>query len=94
MQISDSALCNKKLDVDQTNFLPAAPGAGTVGWRAPEISRRRMVAIHLGTTEGWRGRETFFRMEGLGDKGSEAPIKQMLDRVPRKRYGLYDLFFG
>ncbi|TFK31956.1 hypothetical protein BDQ12DRAFT_744289 [Crucibulum laeve] len=41
MLISDFGLC-KKLDVDQTSFLPTAHGAmaaGTVGWRAPEILR-------------------------------------------------------
>ncbi|KAF9441612.1 kinase-like protein, partial [Macrolepiota fuliginosa MF-IS2] len=41
MLISDFGLC-KKLDVDQTSFLPTAHGAmaaGTVGWRAPGILR-------------------------------------------------------
>ena len=41
MLISDFGLC-KKLDVDQTSFLPTAYGAmaaGTAGWRAPEILR-------------------------------------------------------
>ena len=41
MLISDFGLC-KKLDVDETSFLPTASGsmaAGTVGWRAPEILR-------------------------------------------------------
>jgi serine/threonine-protein kinase/endoribonuclease IRE1 len=41
MLISDFGLC-KRLDVDQTSFLPTANGAmaaGTVGWRAPEILR-------------------------------------------------------
>jgi len=41
MLISDFGLC-KKLDVDQTSFLPTAQGAmgaGTAGWRAPEILR-------------------------------------------------------
>ena len=39
MLISDFGLC-KKLDVDQTSFLPTLNGAtGTVGWRAPEILR-------------------------------------------------------
>ncbi|KAF8062248.1 other/IRE protein kinase [Lyophyllum atratum] len=41
MLISDFGLC-KRLDVDQTSFLPTAHGAmaaGTVGWRAPEILR-------------------------------------------------------
>lgn len=38
MLISDFGLC-KKLDFDQTSFLPTAADAGTVGWRAPEILR-------------------------------------------------------
>lgn len=41
MLISDFGLC-KKLDLDQTSFLPTGHGAiaaGTVGWRAPEILR-------------------------------------------------------
>ncbi|KAJ7809381.1 hypothetical protein B0H14DRAFT_3759804 [Mycena olivaceomarginata] len=41
MLISYFGLC-KKLDVDQTSFLPTSHGAmaaGTVGWRAPEILR-------------------------------------------------------
>ncbi|KAJ6481659.1 hypothetical protein C8R45DRAFT_905022 [Mycena sanguinolenta] len=41
MLISDFGLC-KKLDIDQTSFLPTSHGAmaaGTVGWRAPEILR-------------------------------------------------------
>ncbi|KAH6910717.1 other/IRE protein kinase [Coprinopsis sp. MPI-PUGE-AT-0042] len=41
MLISDFGLC-KKLEFDQTSFLPTVNGglaAGTVGWRAPEILR-------------------------------------------------------
>nr|VWO95301.1 Pectinesterase (EC [Ganoderma boninense] len=41
MLISDFGLC-RKLEYDQTSFLPTAHGsvaAGTVGWRAPEILR-------------------------------------------------------
>lgn len=41
MLISDFGLC-KKLDVDQTSFVPTLHGAmaaGTFGWRAPEILR-------------------------------------------------------
>ena len=41
MLISDFGLC-KRLELDQTSFLPTAHGAmaaGTVGWRAPEILR-------------------------------------------------------
>ncbi|KAH7107041.1 hypothetical protein BKA62DRAFT_685835 [Auriculariales sp. MPI-PUGE-AT-0066] len=45
MLISDFGLC-KKLDSDQTSFLPTMHGAlaaGTVGWRAPEILRGDVV---------------------------------------------------
>jgi len=41
MLISDFGLC-RKLELDQTSFLPTAGGAmgvGTFGWRAPEILR-------------------------------------------------------
>lgn len=41
MLISDFGLC-RKLEMDQTSFLPTAGGVlgvGTVGWRAPEILR-------------------------------------------------------
>lgn len=41
MLISDFGLC-KRLEVDQTSFLPTAhggPAAGTPGWRAPEVLR-------------------------------------------------------
>lgn len=44
MLISDFGLC-RKLEFDQTSFLPTAHGAmaaGTVGWRAPEILRREV----------------------------------------------------
>jgi serine/threonine-protein kinase/endoribonuclease IRE1 len=50
MLISDFGLC-KKLDVDETSFLPTAHGtlaAGTVGWRAPEILRGEVQLDELG----------------------------------------------
>lgn len=50
MLISDFGLC-KKLDVDQTSFLPTAHGAmaaGTVGWRAPEILRGEVKLDEIG----------------------------------------------
>jgi serine/threonine-protein kinase/endoribonuclease IRE1 len=50
MLISDFGLC-KKLDVDQTSFLPTAYGAlaaGTVGWRAPEILRGEVNLDDIG----------------------------------------------
>ncbi|KAK7042383.1 hypothetical protein R3P38DRAFT_2890191 [Favolaschia claudopus] len=50
MLISDFGLC-KKLDIDQTSFLPTNHGpmaAGTVGWRAPEILRGDVKLDELG----------------------------------------------
>uniref|UniRef100_A0A8H7XUV1 non-specific serine/threonine protein kinase n=1 Tax=Psilocybe cubensis TaxID=181762 RepID=A0A8H7XUV1_PSICU len=51
MLISDFGLC-KKLDTDQTSFLPTAHGAmgaGTVGWRAPEILRGEVKLDEMST---------------------------------------------
>ncbi|KAJ6591077.1 hypothetical protein DFH09DRAFT_192933 [Mycena vulgaris] len=51
MLISDFGLC-KKLDIDQTSFLPTSHGAmaaGTVGWRAPEILRGDVKLEELGS---------------------------------------------
>ncbi|KAL0946142.1 hypothetical protein HGRIS_012407 [Hohenbuehelia grisea] len=53
MLISDFGLC-KKLDVDQTSFLPTAHGAmaaGTVGWRAPEILSGEVKLNELGSDD-------------------------------------------
>ncbi|KZS96981.1 hypothetical protein SISNIDRAFT_450770 [Sistotremastrum niveocremeum HHB9708] len=50
MLISDFGLC-KKLEIDETSFLPTAHGAmaaGTVGWRAPEILRGEVKLDELG----------------------------------------------
>ncbi|KAJ7135397.1 hypothetical protein C8R43DRAFT_1072529 [Mycena crocata] len=52
MLISDFGLC-KKLDVDQTSFLPTSHGAmaaGTVGWRAPEILRGDVKLDEFGSS--------------------------------------------
>lgn len=49
MLISDFGLC-KRLEVDQTSFLPTVHGAmaaGTVGWRAPEILRGEVSLADL-----------------------------------------------
>lgn len=54
MLISDFGLC-KKLDVDQTSFLPTAQGAmgaGTVGWRAPEILRGDVKLDEMNRDDG------------------------------------------
>lgn len=53
MLISDFGLC-KKLEVDQTSFLPTAYGAmaaGTVGWRAPEILRGEVKLDDTGSED-------------------------------------------
>jgi serine/threonine-protein kinase/endoribonuclease IRE1 len=69
MLISDFGLC-KKLDVDQTSFLPTAHGAmaaGTAGWRAPEILRGE-VKLDESATDGSQSSKggTPTRSTGLG----------------------------
>ena len=59
MLISDFGLC-KKLEYDQTSFLPTAHGsvaAGTVGWRAPEILRGE-VKLDDGSDESQSSRSS------------------------------------
>lgn len=53
MLISDFGLC-RKLEVDQTSFLPTANGmmgVGTVGWRAPEILRGEVKLDESSSTD-------------------------------------------
>ncbi|KAJ3895960.1 hypothetical protein GG344DRAFT_37696 [Lentinula edodes] len=57
MLISDFGLC-KKLDFDQTSFLPTAQGAmgaGTFGWRAPEILRGEVKLDNSEETNSSKG---------------------------------------
>jgi serine/threonine-protein kinase/endoribonuclease IRE1 len=57
MLISDFGLC-KKLDLDQTSFLPTAHGAmgaGTFGWRAPEILRGEVKLDNSEDTSSSKG---------------------------------------
>lgn len=64
MLISDFGLC-KKLGHEETSFLPTQHGplgAGTVGWRAPEILRRE-VNLDISATES---------LGSLGNVGSGA----------------------
>ncbi len=71
MLISDFGLC-KKLEVDQTSFLPTqgvglggmAIGAGTAGWRAPEILRGEVVLDESGGSNSGSG-------SGSGSGGTE-----------------------
>ncbi|KAI0267430.1 ribonuclease 2-5A-domain-containing protein [Gloeopeniophorella convolvens] len=54
MLISDFGLC-RRLELDQTSFLPTAGGAmgvGTVGWRAPEILRGEVKLDELAADDG------------------------------------------
>ncbi|KAF7319470.1 hypothetical protein HMN09_00285600 [Mycena chlorophos] len=71
MLISDFGLC-KKLDVDQTSFLPTNHGAmaaGTVGWRAPEILRGDVKLDEFGSS----GDDTSVSSQGtVGSGGSTA----------------------
>ena len=60
MLISDFGLC-KRLEVDQTSFMPTAFGAmaaGTVGWRAPEILRGEVRLDDSDASQSSRGSVT------------------------------------
>lgn len=66
MLISDFGLC-KKLDVDQTSFLPTAHGAmaaGTVGWRAPEILRGEVKLDELADDQSMSSRGSVATVNG------------------------------
>ncbi|TCD64886.1 bifunctional endoribonuclease/protein kinase ire1 [Steccherinum ochraceum] len=69
MLISDFGLC-KKLEVDQTSFLPTAHGAmaaGTVGWRAPEILRGEVKLDDTG------GEDSVSSRGSTGTAGPDTP---------------------
>ncbi|PPQ65135.1 hypothetical protein CVT24_003225 [Panaeolus cyanescens] len=73
MLISDFGLC-KKLDVDQTSFLPTAHGsmaAGTVGWRAPEILRGEVKLDEMTSGD-----------DSLSSRGSVATIHGSMSGTP------------
>ena len=60
MLISDFGLC-KRLEVDQASFMPTDPravGAGTVGWRAPEILRKERRLGGFNSSQSPSGRAT------------------------------------
>lgn len=54
MMISDFGLC-KKLELDQTSFLPTTVMGGSVGWRAPEILRGDVKLDEASVAEGGSG---------------------------------------
>ncbi|KAF9483305.1 hypothetical protein BDN70DRAFT_891865 [Pholiota conissans] len=73
MLISDFGLC-KRLDVDQTSFLPTAHGAlgaGTVGWRAPEILRGEVKLDEVAAGD-----------ESLSSRGSVATVNGSSSGTP------------
>ena len=66
MLISDFGLC-KKLDVDQTSFLPTLNGAtGTVGWRAPEILRGDVKLDEFSTDDSTSSRGSVATIHSSG----------------------------
>lgn len=72
MLISDFGLC-KKLEVDQTSFLPTAHGAmaaGTVGWRAPEILKGEVKLDDMGSEESMSSRGSTSTVDGSGNSSS------------------------
>ncbi|KIY67044.1 hypothetical protein CYLTODRAFT_490952 [Cylindrobasidium torrendii FP15055 ss-10] len=79
MLISDFGLC-KRLDVDQTSFLPTANGAmgaGTVGWRAPEILRGEVKLDEIndeGSIGSSRGSGGTVTGGSTGSVGSGGPV--------------------
>ncbi|TFK29552.1 hypothetical protein FA15DRAFT_664103 [Coprinopsis marcescibilis] len=72
MLISDFGLC-KKLDMDQTSFLPTVNGglgAGTVGWRAPEILRGEVKLDDLNDDHSMSSRGSVSTVQSIGSNSS------------------------
>lgn len=67
MMISDFGLC-KKLELDQTSFLPTTVMGGSVGWRAPEILRGDVKLDEAAVAEGGSGSGS-----GSGSSSSNPP---------------------
>jgi serine/threonine-protein kinase/endoribonuclease IRE1 len=77
MLISDFGL-TKRLDVDQTSFLPSTGGgmaAGTVGWRAPEILRGEVKLDDVSDEHSMSSRGSTSTVHGgsTGGSSSSAP---------------------
>ncbi|KAF5323103.1 hypothetical protein D9611_009216 [Ephemerocybe angulata] len=76
MLISDFGL-TKRLDVDQTSFLPSTGGgmaAGTVGWRAPEILRGEVKLDDLSDEGSMSSRGSNSTIHGGSTGSSSAPL--------------------
>ena len=76
MLISDFGLC-KKLDIDQTSFLPTAQGAmaaGTVGWRAPEILRGEVKLDEISDEHSTSSRGSSISTVHGNGRGTPTPV--------------------
>jgi serine/threonine-protein kinase/endoribonuclease IRE1 len=77
MLISDFGLC-KKLDVDQSGFLPTIYGfiaAGTAGYRAPEMIQCCVAA----GTAGWRAPEMIQSLNTLSTRDDTMSLATTMD---------------
>jgi serine/threonine-protein kinase/endoribonuclease IRE1 len=96
MLISDFGLC-KKLDVDQTSFLPTAQGAmgaGTVGWRAPEILRGDVKLDEMNRDDGSfssRG-SSIATVNGSGTTPTSPPPPSSAAAAPTRLTKSVDIF--
>jgi serine/threonine-protein kinase/endoribonuclease IRE1 len=81
MLISDFGLC-KRLDVDQTSFLPTAQGAmgaGTVGWRAPEILRGEVKLDESAGDDSQSSRGSVGTPSGSAIAGKPTRLTKLVD---------------
>jgi serine/threonine-protein kinase/endoribonuclease IRE1 len=84
MLISDFGLC-RKLELDQTSFLPTAGGAmgvGTFGWRAPEILRGEVKLDEAITDDNSQGsRDSVGTATGSNHSGTGKPTTRLTKSV-------------
>ncbi|KAI0052372.1 kinase-like protein [Auriscalpium vulgare] len=84
MLISDFGLC-RKLELDQTSFLPTANGmmgVGTVGWRAPEILRGEVnLSETTGDDNSQSSRDSVGTATGSVHSGSGKPTTRLTKSV-------------
>ena len=87
MLISDFGLC-RKLELDQTSFVPTTGGAmgvGTFGWRAPEILRGEVKLDeplsdeHSHSSRGSVGTATGSNYSGMGGGKSTTRLTKSVD---------------
>lgn len=81
MLISDFGLC-KKLEFDQTSFLPTAHGAlaaGTVGWRAPEILRGEVSLVESTGDDSQSSRGSVGTVSGSSATGKPTRLTKLVD---------------